>query len=100
MIPSAPLFLYPVWLGFFVQQDEHHGVSLFFSPQVLLACLIAAAAAAPQLEERPISILVDERSDSGDGNFNYNFETENGIAMEVSGTPGAAGQTNMQGVYR
>lgn len=75
---------------------------MLFLPQVLLACLIAVASAAPQLEQeqRPIAILLDERSDSGDGNFNYNFETENGIAMEVSGTPGAAGQTNMQGVYR
>ena len=71
-----------------------------FLLQVVLACLFAAAAAAPQLEQEPIAILVDERSDSGDGNFNYNFETENGIAMEVSGTPGANGQSNIQGVYR
>ncbi|XP_045101412.1 cuticle protein AM1159-like [Portunus trituberculatus] len=67
---------------------------------VLLACLFAVAAAAPQLEQEPIGILLDERTDSGDGNFAYNFETENGIVMEVSGTPGAEGATNMQGVYR
>lgn len=67
---------------------------------MLLACLFAVAAAAPQLEQEPIGIVLDERSDSGDGNFRYNFETENGIGMEVSGTPGAAGQSNMQGVFR
>lgn len=91
---------------------------------MVLACLFAVAAAAPQLEQEPVAdaapqleqepvaaavfkleqepvdIVFDERSDSGDGNFKYNFEAENGIAMDVSGTPGAAGQSNMQGVFR
>lgn len=68
---------------------------------MVLACLFAVAAAAPQeLVQEPIEVLFDERSDSGDGNFKYNFEAENGIAMDVSGTPGAAGQSNMQGVFR
>lgn len=75
---------------------------MFFLPQVLLACLVAVAAAAPQLvqEERPVAIILDERTDSGDGNFNYAFEAENGIAMDVSGIRGAEGQSNMQGSYR
>lgn len=68
---------------------------------MVLACLFAVAAAAPQeLVQEPVEVLFDERSDSGDGNFKYNFEAENGIAMDVSGTPGAAGQSNMQGVFR
>ncbi|XP_042241695.1 cuticle protein AM1159-like [Homarus americanus] len=67
---------------------------------VLLACLAAVAVAAPQGDERPVvEIIKDERSDSGDGNFNYAFEADNGISMSVSGTPGAEGQSNMQGVY-
>lgn len=68
--------------------------------QVLLACFFAVAVAAPQQDQRPIALFFDERSDSGDGNFAYNFETENGIAMDVSGTPGNEGQSNMQGVFR
>ncbi|XP_045101782.1 cuticle protein AM1159-like [Portunus trituberculatus] len=77
---------------------------------VLLACLVAAAAAAPQniidggfvdsFEPQPIVILRDERQDNGDGNFNYLFEASNGIQEERTGTPGIFGQSNMQGTYR
>lgn len=42
----------------------------------------------------------DERVDNGDGNFNYQFETENGIATNVNGVPGSVGQSNIQGSYR
>ncbi|XP_042241688.1 cuticle protein AM1159-like [Homarus americanus] len=67
---------------------------------VLFACLAAVAFAAPQGDQKPIvEIIKDERSDSGDGNFNYAFEADNGISMSVSGTPGAEGQSNMEGVY-
>ncbi|XP_045621215.2 cuticle protein AM1199 [Procambarus clarkii] len=69
---------------------------------VILACLAAAAVAAPQYREddpRHIAVLRDERQDSGDGNFNYNFETENGIATNIVGRPGSAGQ-NIQGTFR
>lgn len=70
-------------------------------PQVILACLAAVAVAAPQLNPVPvIQVLTDERVDQGDGNFQYNFETENGIAMNAVGTPGDQGQSNMQGTYR
>ncbi|KAK8377586.1 hypothetical protein O3P69_013910 [Scylla paramamosain] len=74
---------------------------------VLLACLVAAVAAAPQLEQgsqpvedRPVAIVYEERTDSGDGNFKYAFEADNGIAVDVSGTRGAEGQSNMEGTYR
>ncbi|XP_045621222.1 cuticle protein AMP1A [Procambarus clarkii] len=63
---------------------------------VLLALLVALAAAAPRPEKDAVT-LVDDRSDSGDGNFQYNFETSNGIIEERTGTPGSKGQSNMQG---
>ncbi|XP_045621227.1 cuticle protein AM1159-like [Procambarus clarkii] len=63
----------------------------------LLICLVAVAAAAP---EKDAKTVVDERSDSGDGNFHYNFETSNGIAAEKTGTPGSEGQSNYQGSFR
>ncbi|XP_042241691.1 cuticle protein AM1199-like isoform X2 [Homarus americanus] len=77
---------------------------------VVLACLAAVAVAAPQFgrqfapETRPdyrhIAIIRDNRQDNGDGNFNYDFETENGIIMNAVGTPGSKGQSNIQGSYR
>ncbi|XP_071552007.1 cuticle protein AM1199-like [Panulirus ornatus] len=74
---------------------------------VILACLAAVAVAAPQhyhYYDRPdyrhIAILRDEREDRGDGNFRYEFETENGIHVNAVGTPGSKGQSNIQGFYR
>lgn len=74
---------------------------------VLFACLVAVAAAAPQFgnqnefrpEYRQIAILRDEREDFGDGNFRYEFETENGILTNAVGTPGSQGQSNIQGYF-
>lgn len=48
----------------------------------------------------PIAIIRDERQDYGDGNFHYEYETENGIYMRRQGAPGSRGQSNMQGVFR
>ncbi|XP_045101411.1 cuticle protein AM1199-like [Portunus trituberculatus] len=76
---------------------------------VLLACLVVAVAAAPQLqqdlqpvvvEDRPVAIVYEEHTDSGDGNFKYAFEADNGIAVDVTGTRGVEGQSNMEGTYR
>ncbi|XP_071552020.1 cuticle protein AM1159-like [Panulirus ornatus] len=66
---------------------------------VVLACVVTLALAAPRPDETA-ETLVDERSDSGDGNFNYNFETSNGIYEERVGTPGEEGQSNMGGTIR
>ncbi|KAK4304196.1 hypothetical protein Pmani_023830 [Petrolisthes manimaculis] len=72
---------------------------------VLLACLAAVAVAAPQIgnqqnyRQDPIAILRDERDDFGDGNFRYEFETENGILTNAVGTPGSQGQSNIQGFF-
>ncbi|XP_045102280.1 cuticle protein AM1199-like [Portunus trituberculatus] len=73
---------------------------------IIFACLAALAVAAPQFQEefrpdyRPIAILRDEREDYGDGNFRYEFETENGILTNAVGTPGSQGQSNIQGFFR
>nr|XP_045621361.1 cuticle protein AMP4-like isoform X1 [Procambarus clarkii] len=76
--------------------------------QVVLACLVAAAAAAPQFSQnfnvqevrRPVAILRDERQDNGDGSFTYEFEAENGIVVNAEGSRGSQGQSNIQGVFR
>ncbi|XP_042241685.1 cuticle protein AMP4-like [Homarus americanus] len=72
---------------------------------VFLACLASVIVAAPQLgqqQDRPphIAIIRDDRQDFGDGNFIYEFVSENGIVVTVLGTPGSRGQSNIQGSYR
>ncbi|XP_063598373.1 cuticle protein AM1199-like [Penaeus indicus] len=81
---------------------------------LIVAALVAVAVAAPQfgnqygnqfdrrdrVNYRPIAILRDDRQDFGDGNFNYQFETENGINVNARGTPGSKGQSNIEGYYR
>ncbi|KAK3891959.1 hypothetical protein Pcinc_004174 [Petrolisthes cinctipes] len=66
---------------------------------ILLACLAVVASAAPQLAPLPVAILRDDRQDNGDGNFQYTFESENGISVSASGSPGSQGQANIQGSY-
>lgn len=80
--------------------------------QVLLACLFALSAASPQFGRatthplshpspyRIIQVLRDERVDRGDGNYNYEFETENGIYTNVEGRTGSVGQSNKAGSFR
>nr|ABB91672.1 arthrodial cuticle protein AMP13.4 [Callinectes sapidus] len=67
---------------------------------VILACLAAVALARPQSDPDHIEILRQETVDNGDGNFNYLFETENGIYKEVVGSPSANGAQAMRGSYR
>ncbi|XP_071552021.1 cuticle protein AMP4-like [Panulirus ornatus] len=68
---------------------------------VILACLAAFSVAAPQPQEpQPIAILRDDRQDDGAGTFHYGFETENGIVVETSGSPGSEGQVNIDGFFR
>lgn len=64
---------------------------------MVLACLLAVAAARP---DKDATILKDERSDSGDGNFYYTYETSNGIQQAKTGTPGSEGQSNYDGSFR
>ncbi|KAK7068309.1 hypothetical protein SK128_013571 [Halocaridina rubra] len=71
---------------------------------IFFTCALAIAIAAPQRlteeEARAIPVLRDARSDEGDGNFAYEFETGNGIAVVAAGTPGEEGQSNIEGSYR
>ncbi|KAG7158114.1 cuticle protein AMP4-like [Homarus americanus] len=67
---------------------------------VVLACLAAVVVAAPRPQQEIIEIVRDERQDSGDGNFKYEFETANGIVVSAVGTPGETGQSNIEGVFR
>ncbi|XP_047478546.1 cuticle protein AM1199-like [Penaeus chinensis] len=67
---------------------------------IVLACLAAAALAAPRPQEDPVAILRDDRQDDGDGNFKYEFESDDGTFVSAVGTPGAEGQSNIQGSYR
>ncbi|XP_071551777.1 cuticle protein AM1199-like [Panulirus ornatus] len=70
---------------------------------VVLVCLAAVAVARPQFRvdnPRHIAILKDNRVDHGDGNFQYEFETENGIYENVVGRPGQSGGQTMDGSFR
>ncbi|KAK4304189.1 hypothetical protein Pmani_023823 [Petrolisthes manimaculis] len=66
---------------------------------MLLTFALGLAAALPR-PEQDAHIVKDERTDRGDGNFNYVIETSNGIYEERTGTIGSEGQSNMVGSYR
>ncbi|XP_066941308.1 cuticle protein AMP2-like [Macrobrachium rosenbergii] len=61
--------------------------------------LVAVSLASPQIQDRVVALLRDDRVDQGDGNFNYAFAADNGLEMEVSGAPGAEGAVSMRGYY-
>lgn len=79
---------------------------LLQSRQVVLACLVALTAASPQFRQfsgenpRHIAVLRDNRVDHGDGNFQFEYETENGIYKSVVGRPGPSGGQTMDGSFR
>ncbi|KAK8745553.1 hypothetical protein OTU49_000261 [Cherax quadricarinatus] len=69
---------------------------------VVLACLAAVAVAAPQRPRqdfRHVAIVSDTREDHGDGRFRYHFITDHGVDVHAVGTPGSAGQSNIQGGF-
>ncbi|XP_047478881.1 cuticle protein AMP1A-like [Penaeus chinensis] len=66
---------------------------------IVLACLIAVAVAAPQLQEREVVLLRDDRIANEDGSFSYALEADNGINTAVEGAVGSAGQINQAGSY-
>ncbi|XP_045621360.1 cuticle protein AM1199-like [Procambarus clarkii] len=67
---------------------------------VLLACLAAIAAPQRLRDPRFIAIVRESRQDQGDGNFNFQYEGENGIYVDGSGRPGSRGGSNMAGFYK
>ncbi|KAK4304190.1 hypothetical protein Pmani_023824 [Petrolisthes manimaculis] len=61
----------------------------------------AGVAAAPLIVGKSaVELLRDERVDSGNGNFNFAIEADNGVAMAVEGSPGVEGGVSMSGSYR
>ncbi|XP_050700860.1 cuticle protein AMP1A-like isoform X2 [Eriocheir sinensis] len=53
-----------------------------------LIFLAAAAAALPTDSVEVVKILKDQRTHEGDGNYNLDVETGNGIILAQSGSPG------------
>ncbi|MPC50238.1 Cuticle protein AM1159 [Portunus trituberculatus] len=76
----------------------HQQLTTHSTLQAVFACLLALAAAAPR-PDQDATVVLDERTDNGDGTFTYRLETSNGIAEERTGVVGAEGQSNMQGSY-
>ncbi|XP_047478739.1 cuticle protein AMP1B-like [Penaeus chinensis] len=66
---------------------------------IVLACLVAVAVAAPQLQEREVVLLRDDRIANEDGSFSYALEADNGINTAVEGAVGSAGQINQAGSF-
>ncbi|XP_053631855.1 cuticle protein AM1199-like [Cherax quadricarinatus] len=72
---------------------------------IVVACLVVAAAvAAPQSgrlrDPRFIAIVRDNRQDTLDGNYKFEYEGDNGIYVDGSGRQGVSGGSNMAGYYR
>ncbi|CAL4202692.1 unnamed protein product [Meganyctiphanes norvegica] len=65
---------------------------------IVLACLVAVAACAPQDFIQPVAILRQETTGEG-ANFQNIFESDDGILVEASGSSGSAGQANLAGRY-
>ncbi|KAG7158124.1 Cuticle protein [Homarus americanus] len=70
--------------------------------QIILACLAVVAVASPQYPRDPrfIAIVHENSENDGNGNYNFQYEGENGIFVDGSGRRGSKGQSNMQGFYR
>lgn len=76
-------------------------VPLLVEPEVVVEALPQISSVVSGTGDRPVvALLRDERVDSGDGNFNFAFEADNGVAMSVEGTPGVEGGVSMSGSYR
>merc|ERR1712029_335832 len=69
---------------------------------LVISCFVGLTSCAKlpfEEREEPIAILRSESFKDG-ANFNYNFESENGIAVDAVGQDNDAGASNMQGSYR
>ncbi|XP_076055263.1 cuticle protein AM1159-like [Oratosquilla oratoria] len=60
---------------------------------IVLAAVVAVATAATI----PVAVLVDDRVAPELGAYSTNVQLDNGISIIESGSPGAFGQTNVQG---
>ena len=73
-------------------------------PQLVLLAVVGCAWAAPQVDpnnrDAVAEVILDERTDNGDGAPVYRFETTNQIAEQREGFVGSAGQSNYQGAIQ
>jgi len=72
---------------------------------IIFLAIAAVATAAPQFgndqfERDFIRIISDTRSAPVDGNYRFDFETDNGIVRSESGSPIANGATAQEGSWR
>ncbi|CAL4086908.1 unnamed protein product, partial [Meganyctiphanes norvegica] len=76
--------------------NYNDSMNIFF-----VSSLLACAMAAPQQFQQglPIAILSQSNIPNELGNYQHQFETENGIVVQEQGFAGSAGQTNMEGSY-
>ncbi|CAL4122684.1 unnamed protein product [Meganyctiphanes norvegica] len=65
---------------------------------IIFSCVIAMAMAAPQFVE-PIAIL-SQSSQMDGANFRYNYETQDGTAVDTVGSASVNGGSNIEGSYR
>merc|ERR1711915_583291 len=80
-------------MGHFFREKQAGNMKL-----LVISCVLAVASCAPQNRvEEPIAILRQESFMNG-GNFNYNFEAENGINVASDGSPNVEGASVMQGL--
>ncbi|XP_047469335.1 cuticle protein CP14.6-like [Penaeus chinensis] len=75
---------------------------------LIIAALASVAAAVPQGYGAPppryasseeVAILRDDRVIEDDGRYNFDMETDNGIVVSESGSPGAKGAINSAGSF-
>lgn len=60
--------------------------------QLVLVTLVAVTTTVPEDSTEVLKILRDQRSHQGNGNYNLDVETNNGIILALSGSPvGPAG---------
>ncbi|XP_066941327.1 uncharacterized protein [Macrobrachium rosenbergii] len=77
-----------------------YGAPQFFSRGFPFTPRPFRPAPAPQpYHNRHIATIRDFREDQGNGNFRYEFETENGINVNAVGRPGSKGQSNIAGSF-
>lgn len=51
------------------------------------------------MPQKDAVLLSETNENAGDGNFAFSYSIDNGVNVEVVGTPGSAGQSNLRGSY-
>merc|ERR1712189_140260 len=81
-------------MGYFISWKQTSNMNF-----LVLSCLVVMASCASiEVREEPIAILSSESVMDG-GNFNYNFESEDGTKVAADGSANAEGASVMSGTY-